>query len=291
MVAAGGTSLLVWKILFALADLAVVGLLVAWAGAPRAVWYAWNPLSIFAFAGAAHFDVLLVLPLVGAALLLDRGLRANSPRLLALSSFLLGLAIAIKLAPIVLVPVWFFALGWRRAALLAPALLPLPLLALLYGWPAVDIFASAREFGRVARTNDAVWWLSERFLWPNVAQKNDVYNLLAACACALLAIRFWSDWRRAVLWVLGAVLLLSPALHPWYLTWILPFAAVGGRRARGWLVLSVTIFLYFLLWTQPLPWQEPTWLRLAIFVPPLLYAIVIRAAAANLASELDHQEP
>lgn len=281
VVAAGGTSLLVWKILFALADLAVVGLLVAWAGAPRAVWYAWNPLSIFAFAGAAHFDVLMVLPLVGAALLLDRGLRANSPRLLALSSFLLGLAIAIKLAPIVLVPIWFFALGWRRAALLAPALLPLPLLALLYGWPAVDIFASAREFGRVARTNDAVWWLSERFVWPNLAQKNDVYQLIAAGACGGLAVAFRRDWQRGTRWVLGAVLLLSPALHPWYLTWILPFAALGEARSRGWMVLSVTLFLYFLLWIQPLPWHEPTWLRLSIFLPPLFYWAATRAASST----------
>ena len=273
LAAAGVASLLAWKILFALADLAVVGLVVAWAGASRAVWYAWNPLPIFTFAGAAHFDVLMVLPLVGAAWLLDRGLRANSARLLALSSLLLGLSIAIKLAPIILVPVWFFALGWRRVALLTPALLPLPLLALLYGWPDVDIFASAREFGRVARTNDAVWWLSERFVWPNIAQKNDAYQLIAAGACVLLAAAFRHDWKRGALWVLGAVLLLSPALHPWYLTWILPFAAAGGARARAWVVLSVSIFLYFLLWTQPLPWREPIWLRLAIFLPPLLYGM------------------
>lgn len=274
----GATNPLAWKVLFALADLAVVGLLVAWAGAPRAIWYAWNPLPIFAFAGAAHFDVLMVLPLVGAAWLMDRGLRENSRRLLAFSSLLLGLSIAIKVVPVVLVPVWFFALGWRRVALLVPALLPLPGLALLYGWPGVDIFAATREFARVARTNDAVWWLSERFVWPNLAQKNDLYQLLAAAACGALAVAFRRDWQRGMLWVLGAVLLLSPVFHPWYLTWILPFAALGGSRSRGWLVLSVTIFFYFLLWTLPLPWHEPTWLRLAIFLPPLLYWVATRVA-------------
>lgn len=272
---------LVWKVLFALADLGLIALLLAWVGAPRTVWYAWNPLPIYAFAGAAHFDVLMVLPLVGAAWLLERGLRANSARLLALSSLLLGLSIAIKIAPIVLVPVWFFALGWRRAGLLVPTLLPLPLLALLYGWPVFDIFASSREFARVVRTNDAIWWLSERFVWANVAQKNDVYQLIAAVVCGGLAIVLRRDWSRAVLWVLGALLLLSPALHPWYLTWILPFAALGGLRSRGWMVLSVTIFLYFLLWTQPLPWQEPIWLRLAIFLPPLVYAILTQFASSG----------
>ena len=278
---AGAANPLAWKVLITLADLAVVGLLVAWAGAPRAVWYAWNPLPIFAFAGAAHFDVLMVLPLVGSAMLLDRGLRADSGRLLASSSLLLGLSIAIKAVPVVLVPVWLFALGWRRAALLAPALLPLPLLALIYGWPGVDIFASAREFARVARTNDAVWWLTELFVWPNSAQKNDVYQLVVAAACGGLAVAFRRDWQRGTLWVLGAVQLLSPVFHPWYLTWILPFAALGGTRSRGWMVLSVTIFFYFLLWTLSLPWHQPTWLRLAIFLPPLLYWAATRVTGLS----------
>ena len=110
MVAAGATGLLAWKFFFAALDLGLVALLVRWAGAPHAIWYAWNPLPIYAFAGAAHFDVLMLLPLVGAAFLLQRGQREDSTPMLALSAMLLGLAIAIKLAPIVLVPVWFFAM-------------------------------------------------------------------------------------------------------------------------------------------------------------------------------------
>ena len=41
----------------------------------------------------------------------------------------------------------------------------------------------------------------------------------------------------------GAFLLLTPMFAPWYLTWILPFAAI--RRAWFWLALSGSIFLSY----------------------------------------------
>jgi hypothetical protein len=71
-------------------------------------------------------------------------------------------------------------------------------------------------------------------------------------------------------WVLGVALILSPVLHPWYCTWILPFAA--WRRAQPWHVLSVTLFAYFLFWNErlfALPWRSELWLRGIIMLPPI----------------------
>jgi hypothetical protein len=71
--------------------------------------------------------------------------------------------------------------------------------------------------------------------------------------------------------VLGIALILSPVLHPWYCTWILPLAT--WRRAFAWHVLSITLFAYFLFWNErlfALPWHAEPWLRAIIAVPPLV---------------------
>ena len=52
----------------------------------------------------------------------------------------------------------------------------------------------------------------------------------------------WALWRRApaarvVEVAIGAFVLLTPALHPWYVLWLLPLVAVGGSWA--WMVLAV----------------------------------------------------
>lgn len=274
-----------WKLIFLLADLGVVALLWAWRrdDVRVAAAYAWNPLILYSFAAGAHFDSLMVLALVGSALLLQRSER---PLHAASSALLLGLAIALKVIPLVLLPVWAFALGWRRMPWLLLALLPPLAGALHFGWPAVDITAGLREFGRIARTNDCVWWLVE-FLRGERLAYNDLPQLVQALACGLCAWVFRRDWPRATLWVLGALLIFSPALHPWYLSWILPFAALAAfpssqaatsspSPASAWFVFSVSVFGYFLLWLQPLPWQQPVWLRLLILLPPLLWLLLLR---------------
>src|SRR3981081_2624645 len=67
---------LFYKILFAIADLLVAGLLLRLIGGENrycdATWYAWNPLVAYSFAGAAHFDSVMILAMVGGILALVR---------------------------------------------------------------------------------------------------------------------------------------------------------------------------------------------------------------------------
>lgn len=275
--ALAGQPALLWKLVFALADLGVIALLVAWRrDDPRvAAAYGWNPLVLYAFAGGAHFDSLLVLVLVAAAFLLRHLDRAAAA---AGSCLLLGLAIALKAVPVVLVPVWAFALGWRRWPWLLLAPLPGLAGALAFGWPETDLTAGLRAFGRVARTNDCLWWLVELVRGERIAY-NDTLQAVQLAACAGLAWLRRREPQRAILWVLGAFLLLSPVLHPWYLAWILPFAALAGETAAGWRVFAVSSFAYFLLWLHPLPWQQSPWLRLAILLPPLAATLAVLARA------------
>lgn len=304
--AALGAGPLAHKAWYALADLGTCAGVVALAGGDRrrAAWYAWNPLAIYEFAGAGHFDSLMVVTLVAGACLLGRTEGGSSPNFCRrtrlernsgttrlpsvrggfLPGVCLGLGVALKLAPAVLLPTWAWTLarrhGWTRACLwLLPTVALLPATAMLYGWPTVPVFRTLGEFAHVTRLNDAVWWLSETLLWSNPERKNGVYQVVLALVCLALAARHRdAPPARVVLAVLGAAVLLSPALHPWYALWVLPFAvAAGGERARrGWVVLCVSLFGYYLLpaLNPVLPWREPTWLRLAIFGPPLLAAVL-----------------
>jgi hypothetical protein len=98
---------LFYKLLFAAADLATIGVLLSLIGGrsrySEAAWYAWNPLVVYSFAGAAHFDSLVVLPMTAAILFLSKSVtETDSLRkwLLALAAAgALGLAISFKLIP------------------------------------------------------------------------------------------------------------------------------------------------------------------------------------------------
>ena len=289
-IAALGNSIWAYKALFALADLASIAVLrrllvQSGIAAENAAWYAWNPLVIYAFAGAAHFDSLMVFTLLGAICVLDEFSRLGTASHVArnssyvsvrywISALLLGMAVAIKIVPLVLLPLWAYtANSWRRRLVLFPmTLAPLAITALAYGFPGTPIFAPLQQFGDSFRVNDPFWWLLDVAGWPSSIQNNRLYGVCTLAVCFTLTYRFRHEWQRGMLWVFGAFLLLSPVVHAWYVVWVLPLAAWRGVRA--WFVLSISMFGYFLLWdvnhASGKPWQEPLWLRCAIFLPPLV---------------------
>ena len=280
-------SALLYKLVFAAGDLATAAVLLLLVRGPgryaNAAWYAWNPLVVYSFAGAAHFDSLMILPMIAGVLFLARVETAQSDRarwlLASAAAVLFGAAISIKLIPLLLLPLCVFALG-RRAVVFAAAVAIPALLSLLYGYPRVPIWDALGDFAYVTRLNDLFWWLIEETVWPNPLQKNYHYNRIVLAAVAVVSVLFFRNWKRGMLWVLGTALLLTPVLHPWYCTWILPFAA--WRRVLPWHVLSVTLFAYFLFWNEQLfaqPWRAEWWLRAIIIVPPLIataFFIIVR---------------
>ena len=96
--------------------------------------------------------------------------------------------------------------------------------------PTALIYAARalRDFGDVTRFNELLVWV-----FPNPWQRNWPVDLLLCATIAVIVVRFRHDWQRSALWVLGAALILSPVLHPWYATWILPLA-IWRRRSQGW---------------------------------------------------------
>ena len=267
---------LFYKLLFAAADLATIGVLLSLIGGrsrySEAAWYAWNPLVVYSFAGAAHFDSLMILPMMAAILFLSRSVtETDSLRkwLLALAAATaLGLAISLKLIPALLLLVCVWPLGVRALTLVVSLVIPI-LLGCSYGL--ANVVKSLGRFVPLTRLNDLFWWLIEDTYWENTHQRNYRYGVVLLVCIVLVSLIFIRNWKRGLLWVLGTVLILSPVLHPWYCVWILPIAI--WRRAYAWCVLSVTLFVYYLFWNErlfALPWHAELWMRGMIIIPALL---------------------
>jgi alpha-1,6-mannosyltransferase len=271
---------LLYKLLLAAADIATIGVLLLLLGGEsryaQTAWYAWNPLVVYSFAGAAHFDSLMILPMTAGILFLVRTENATQSKekwLFALAaSAAFGIAISMKLVPILLLLTCVFALRLRAVALVVSVGIP-GLLSVLYGYPKVPIWESLGRFAHVTRLNDLFWWLIEETVWPNPHQKNYHYNVILVICVAFVSLLFWRNWKRGMIWALATALILTPVLHPWYCTWILPLAA--WRRAITWYVFSITLFAYFLFWNErlfALPWHSEPWMRAIIIIPTLAAA-------------------
>jgi len=241
-------SIVVWKLLLIGLDMAVIlsleKLLIAVGASPALlVLYAWNPLVVKVFAGSAHYDVALVLAVT---LLLFAVVKGRA----LLGGVLLGLGIAIKLTPIVLIPFLFRRLGWRGLTLSALVLL---VLAAPFAWASGGDPSGLLAFGQSWEFNAGAYSLIRTILQSFGLQAAPAVARVLMLA-ALASIIVWLSRRdagtalsfpRIALVAMGATLLLSPVVNPWYVTWLLPLA-LAARRPE-WIALSALVLLAFLV--------------------------------------------
>lgn len=118
--------------------------------------------------------------------------------------------------------------------------------------------------GVLIRLRQATGWSGWSALQPYV------YPELVA-RLPLLALLLWQVLRQlrrrpllaATLATFGWLVLCSPTVYPWYLLWVLPWAALAG--ARAWIVLSATILASYL--AQPLGVPYWPWVYLLVWAP------------------------
>ena len=277
-----------YKILFAIADLAAAAVLLRLIGGEdryrSGAWYAWNPLVVYSFAGAAHFDSVMILALVAGIFALVRTRSEMEPTRqwlwALLAAMLFGVAISFNVFAASLVLICLFALRWRAIALVVTAGIPI-LLSFPFGFQ--NVWKSLAEMTQLPRLNDFFWWLIEVF-WDNPHQRSFHYYPILIVCVVVVSILFVRDWQRGTLWTFGTALILSPILHPWYCAWILPLAT--WRRAYAWHVLSITLFSYYLFWDErlfALPWHADPWMR-ELIIAPVLAALIMLAAARKRAA-------
>jgi hypothetical protein len=280
--------LLAWKILATAADLGACALLLRLArsrGLPpgRAAWYAWNPLVCLEIAGMGHVDALGVAAVVGAVLYLKSPSRGP---------LFAAAGVLAKLAPVALLPLWsrhtrrpWLFLG-ATLGLVAVAFLPvltatggIPPGLIRYGlswefngplyeplWRLLDVAGAApflhRVLGRVESLTGIYRGLDGLYpyLYPQLIAKAILgAGMLAAVLVSLREIDPATGTGR----LLGRLLLLSATVYPWYLLWVLPWAAL--ERRRSWLVLAALIPLSYLPQIAGVPLMP--WVFLLLWIP------------------------
>jgi len=301
--------LLTWKALATAADLATCALLLAVARRrrlppARAAWYAWNPLVALEVAGMGHVDALGVAAAVAAVLWL------LPPRRPWRSAAAAAAAVLGKLVPLVALPLWArrsgrpaaylaLALGLSAAALLpvAAASGGVPPGLVTYGvswefdgplfeplWRLLDHAGVAALLAHAVDSAKAAtgWYDALNPLYPFLYPQLLAKLLLAAAVLAAVA---WFGVRSSVdsdpvtgTRRLFAVLVVGSAtVYPWYLLWVLPWAAL--ERHRPWLLASAVAPLAYLAAHRGVTLFPAVWL--AVWAPPALLALALAGRAAR----------
>jgi hypothetical protein len=260
-------SIFALKVAFVVCDLAIVFVLLnvlrrSRQGEHWVLAYAWHPLLAIEVAGSGHVDIVGVLLLLVSAASLVRRWRA-----VAAVSF--GLAVAVKLLPIVLLPLYWKRVRMRDGALVAIVLGLLYVPFLNHGRiPIGSLGSYVQRF----RFNDPVFATLERVVAPRFV-----------AGLAVLVGLFTAIWMRrkpaegsaeAFAWPMAASLFCAPVIYPWYLLWMLPF--LRSTSTLPILVWTLSILPTYYVWhlrTVGRPWLVPDWIVI------LEYGSVAAAAA------------
>jgi len=224
----------------------------------RLTWllYLWSPLLVVEVAWSAHLEPVGLLGLALLLLLVHRKLAAGAA---------LALSVLTKLAPAAALPPLTRHLGGRFAAafLAVVALLYLPYLGAGGAlWTGLGTYAEHWRF------MEGPFALLDTIVPGGRGPRMAAGGLVLAVVAGTTWARFAPE--RALLWILGSGMLLTPTLHPWYVLWMLPMAAL--RASRPWILLSGLAFLgYFGLdaYQATGVWPQPTWLRGLLWLPVL----------------------
>ncbi len=234
-------------------------------GAHLVLVYAWSPLLAIEVAGNGHIDIVGALLLLVSAAALGRRWRA-----VAAVGF--GLAIAVKLLPIVLLPLYWKRVRLRDAALAAAVVVLLYVPFLNHGRIPIG---SLGTYVQSWRFNGPVFALLDRVAPPQLLAGIAVLAGLVIAAWLRRAAPEWSPDLFA--WPMAASLLCAPAVFPWYLLWLLPFLTSASTLLL--IVWTVSIIPTYVMWhlrTPGRPWGAlPVWVMLLEYGCVAIAAVIV----------------
>jgi alpha-1,6-mannosyltransferase len=274
------------KVAFVVCDLAIVFVLLDILRCTRqgkhwVLAYAWHPLLAIEVAGSGHVDIVgVLLLLVSAASLVKRW------RAIAAMSF--GLAVAVKLLPIVLLPLYWKRVRMRDGALIAIVLGLLYVPFLRYGRiPIGSLGTYVQRF----RFNDPVFATLERVTAPQVVAGLAV--LVGFLTAVWMRRKSSEGSSDAFAWPMAASLLCAPVVYPWYMLWLLPF--LRSTSTLPILIWTLSIIPTYYVWHLRIvgrPWVVPGWIMLLEYGSVAVAAAIIaflrirRSAALQCSADL-----
>ena len=248
-------------------DLLTIAVLLAWLRqTSRSPWlallYAWNPLVILEVAHSGHIDALGALWIAISAWMLStgRGMRA---------SIAFVLAVATKLLPIVLVPLY-----WKRIRVRDAAVAALVLAALYFP------FRSAGLLPLGAVPNVVAFIRFNGPLFKALAAALTPQGGAAVAVLGGLAIATWMRFRRdagdpaAWAWPMAASLAAAPVIYPWYLLYFTPFLFTRATLPLvAWTYSALPVYIVWYLSKRGHRWFVPWPVVIAEFA--IVFAVVL----------------
>ena len=233
------------------------------------ILYAWNPLMVKVFAGSGHADAILVAALAATAFFIVRGAR----RAAAIS---IALAILAKLSPAILLPFVLRRIGWRNLLLVGAVLLCgyYPFLD-----PSVNPFTGMQTFAREWQFNAGFFALAQWLAGGVTAHPAFVARALSGLAT--LGVISWLLWRDDLMAesfarfgaaAMGALVLFSPTVMPWYLSWVLPLAVIA--RQHVWFLFSAIVCIAFHIMIDETEHAPALWLEYGLLLALLSWPLV-----------------
>jgi len=223
-----------YKRLFTGFDLAAIAALLALLAAlkqplHRVLIYAWNPTVVVSFAMCGHHDALAVFTLLAANVLIIH----SQPRL---SISFLALSAISKFYPVLLLPVFLkrtrFAYAGIFIAVVALGYLP-------YLGAGRRLFKGLSDYAAGWEGNDSLFRLI--CLAGNSKAQAELVAGVMLLALVAYALKKRFEPLRACLFLISALLFLSPNAFPWYFTWMIPFLCFYPKVPM--LLMSVTCVL------------------------------------------------
>lgn len=243
--------------------------------------YAWNPLVVLEVAHSGHIDALGALWITASAYWLAR-------RRTLLASIAFVLAIAVKLLPVVLAPLY-----WKRVRT-RDVLLGGAFITALY-LPYAD--AGILTLGAVPNVVAHI-----RFNGPVFRAFAATVSPPAAAALALilgLGVAIWARWRFAAddpaawAWPMAIALICAPVIYPWYLLYLTPFLFSGATiPLLVWTISTLPVYIVWELSRHGHRWRVPVWVMAVEFGAFLVAAAatIYRAANSRDRTHSDHVE-
>jgi alpha-1,6-mannosyltransferase len=256
---------LFFKLIFLLFDCSLMVLLVFFVRRLKIdkrhiVLYALNPLALIYTAGEGHVEIVAVFW----TMLALYWVICSKPRLMWIA---LGIAISIKLTPIVVLPFLIRKSDLRHCwTFFIPCMLVVPYLS------AVSMMAVPIGFATHYHYNGLVFSIVD-----TVVSTRNALLITSCIACiAFGAVFFFTPNRlQAAMKAVGIFLLCSPTFHPWYLLLMTPFLVLF--RPPHWIILHLTV-LPLIFFYNPLAtagfWHDYPILAILEYLPFVIMQFV-----------------
>jgi hypothetical protein len=210
--------------------------------ATAVAFVALNPLVLVYGIAGVHNDVFMLALLLGGALLALHGREV-------LGGGAWAAAAAVKLSAGLALPILLLGTRRRLRAAVGVALVGIAVLALVrvaYGAHLPNDGAQARLVATLSPANLLGIAIGHGGL--DAALRGELEVVLVLGTAALCA---WTwrtrEWTTAVAWAAALLILTLGWVMPWYVIWMLPFAALSQRRAPRAAAIALTVVL-FAMW-------------------------------------------